>query len=80
MTFSYRGALARLRQPNVQKRSLTVATLVGTVLNAINHGPSILRGDGVPWLPVLLTYAVPYCVATYGALSALRECDRHDGT
>jgi hypothetical protein len=39
----------------VPRRSVIVAAVVGTVLNSVS------------WLKVVLTYAVPYCVSTYGA-------------
>jgi hypothetical protein len=53
----------------VPLRSLLVALIVGTVLNLINQG-EILFGDGkLNLTKIVLTYAVPYCVATYGAVS-----------
>jgi hypothetical protein len=46
-----------------------VALIVGTVLNLINQG-EVLFGDGkLNLAKIVLTYAVPYCVATYGAVS-----------
>ena len=51
-------------------RSLVIATVVGTLLTAINQGNVILQGDAslaLAW-KIPLTYAVPYCVATAGAL------------
>jgi hypothetical protein len=52
------------------RRSLIVALIVGTVLTAINQGNVILRGDFPPSLywKIPLTYVVPYCVATTGAI------------
>jgi prepilin-type processing-associated H-X9-DG protein len=53
----------------VPRRSFFVALIVGTILNLINRG-DVLFGDGhVNLTKVILTYAVPYCVATYGAVS-----------
>lgn len=52
-------------------RALVVTLVVGTILNAINQGDAIIRGDRVDLLKILLTYATPFCVATYGAWSAL---------
>ena len=49
--------------------SLT-ALVVGTILTAINQGNVIAQGDlpsSLAW-KVPLTYAVPFCVATWGAL------------
>jgi len=51
-------------------RSLIIALIVGTLLTAINQGNVIFQGDASPALAwkIPLTYAVPYCVATVGAL------------
>ena len=53
-------------------RSLKVALIVGTALNLINQGDAMINGGPVNVFKCLLTYAVPYCVATYGAVAALR--------
>jgi hypothetical protein len=53
----------------IPKRSASVALLVGTLLNLINQGDALLGHGRVNVLKLLLTYAVPYCVATYGAVS-----------
>ncbi|NNE53748.1 MAG: nitrate/nitrite transporter NrtS [Sulfitobacter sp.] len=45
------------------------ALVVGTMLTAINHGDTILAGVFPPPLKVLLTYCVPYCVTTWGAVT-----------
>jgi hypothetical protein len=48
---------------------------VGTVLTAINQGGVILQRDmsvALAW-KIPLTYAVPYCVATVGALMNVRS-------
>ena len=52
-------------------RSLKVALVVGTVLALINHYDAILSGTlgTTGTLQVLLTYTVPYSVATYGSAS-----------
>ena len=51
-------------------RSLVIAAIVGTLLTAINQGNIILQGDASAALAwkIPLTYSVPYCVATAGAL------------
>lgn len=54
----------------VVSRSLIVAFLVGTILNLINQGSEIAEGKHVDILKLLLTYAVPFFVASYGAYSA----------
>lgn len=63
----------------VPRRSFGVALVVDTNLNLINQGDALLAGGDLNFLKLALTYAVPYCVATYGAVSlclrleALRE-------
>jgi len=54
----------------VLKRSVAVSIVVGTVLCAINQGDAILAGQQPIIWKVVLTYIVPFCVATYGAYSA----------
>jgi len=53
----------------VPKRSILVALAVGSVLNLINQGDVLLDGGRIDFLKLALTYAVPYFVATYGAVS-----------
>ncbi len=53
----------------VPKRSMLVAIVVGTVLNLINQGDALLRDGHIDLIKAALTFAVPYCVATYGAVS-----------
>lgn len=53
----------------VPQRSLTVSLIVGTILNLINQGDVVMAGGQVNLSKLLLTYMVPYCVATYGAVS-----------
>jgi hypothetical protein len=53
----------------VPRRSLGVAFIVGTILNLINQGDALLAFHGLSPTKAALTYLVPYCVATYGAVS-----------
>jgi hypothetical protein len=53
----------------IPKRSLGVALIVGTVLNLINQGDALFGGADLNVTKIILTFAVPYCVATYGAVS-----------
>ena len=53
-------------------RSLKVALIVGTALNLINQGDAMINNEPMNIFKCLLTYAVPYCVATYGAVAALQ--------
>ncbi len=54
------------------RRSGLIALIVGTILAAINQGDALLAGHFPPALAwkLLLTYAVPFIVATLGALGA----------
>lgn len=62
-TFAYRGV----------RRSLVVALIVGTALNLINQGDALLGGmQPVIW-KLILTYFVPFAVASYGSYAALRS-------
>lgn len=54
------------------RRSLIVALVIGTLLNAINQGPEILSGQGAVLWKVALTYLVPFVVASYGSYAAYR--------
>ena len=54
----------------VVKRSIIVALVVGTILNLINQGDSIISGGDISIAKALLTYMVPFCVSTYGAFCA----------
>lgn len=53
----------------VPRRSFVVAAIVGTILNLINQGDAMLAGMPLDVVKLLLTYLVPYCVSTYGAVS-----------
>lgn len=71
---SPREALRQTFATPIIKRSLVVAVVVGTVLNAINQGPEIWHGEDVVVWKLAMTYCVPFLVASYGAWSAL--CSR----
>jgi hypothetical protein len=62
----------------VTTTALKIALLVGTVLAAINHGPSILEMSLTPaqYLQISLTYLVPYGVSTYSSVKVLLIKDR----
>ncbi|MFP6771371.1 MAG: nitrate/nitrite transporter NrtS [Alphaproteobacteria bacterium] len=57
---------------NTPKKAFLTALVVGTILTAINHGDVILAGGMPPLLKVVLTYCVPYCVTTWGAIMGKR--------
>ena len=60
----------------VPKRSFWVAVVVGTILNIINQGDYMMLGDPVNVFKIVLTYTVPFCVATYGAVTARLAYER----
>ena len=53
----------------VPRRSFIVALVVGTILNLINQGDALFGIAQINLTKILLTFMVPYCVATYGAVS-----------
>jgi len=64
-----RRVLAYATADGVPLRSVKVALVIGTVLNLINQGDALLGDAPVNWAKIALTYVVPYCVSTYGAVS-----------
>lgn len=61
------------KRPAIVKRSFIIAAIVGTILNLINQGDMIDDMSNFDWWKCLMTYMVPYCVSTYGAVSALMD-------
>ena len=59
---------------------MAVALVVGTILNLINQGDVIFTGGPVNVAKMVLTFAVPYCVATYGAVSYRLRAGQGSGT
>lgn len=66
-------ALRATMRPPIVTRSLWVAVIVGTILNAINQGDVIAAGDTPQWGKLVLTYVVPFLVASFGSWSALKD-------
>jgi len=64
-----------VRHSTMLKRSLTVAVVVGSLLTILNQGDLLFAGHwkGAMYWKIPLTYCVPFCVATYGALSNSRR-------
>jgi hypothetical protein len=58
------------------RKAVLTALVVGTVLTMINHGDLILVGDWPPVWKIALTYCVPYCVTTWGAITGKRAVMR----
>lgn len=72
---SSREALRRTFAVGSVRRSLLVALVIGTVLNAINQGPEIFSGHWPVWWKLILTYFVPFAVASYGSYAAFLSDD-----
>ena len=53
----------------VPRRSLLVALIVGTILNLINQADALFGEGHLNLVKMALTFAIPYLVATYGAVS-----------
>jgi len=68
-----REALRAVFRGAILRRSLIVALVVGTILNAINQGPEIAAGEPIVVWKLAMTYCVPFLVASFGAWSALRS-------
>lgn len=66
--------------PTQLRRSLAVAAIVGTVLNLINQSDAFFGSGKIVIWRLLLTYCVPFLVASYGAYSALRTCPEPGGS
>jgi hypothetical protein len=67
--------LADALRSDVVRRSLRVAAVVGSILIAINYSDRWLAGalTGADWIKMGITYLVPYGVATYAAVAAIRR-------
>jgi len=61
--------------PEVSRRAIKVALVVGTVLTAINQGDVIFGGGftAATLGKIALTYCVPYCVSTFAAVEAILQ-------
>jgi hypothetical protein len=72
-----RIALSYGREWDTLIRSVKTALVVGTVLGLINHGEALLSGQFTPeqLVPLLVTYLVPFTVATYGQIQGKRQRD-----
>ncbi len=66
--------LCAVRYGPMLRRSVLTALVVGTALVLINHGTALAAGEfrsALVW-QIPLTYAVPFCVASWGALGNSR--------
>jgi hypothetical protein len=70
MMARWRSVLALAFSDGIPQRAFIVALTVGSVLNLINQGDALITGRALDWLKIALTYVVPYCVNTHGAVTA----------
>lgn len=61
------------RTAGIYPRSLRIALVVGTVLNLVNQPGALLGPAPLNLTQALLTYAVPFLVATYAAVTPGRD-------
>lgn len=58
------------------RHALVAGFIIGTLLTLINQGDLVWAGEMPNLVKVVLTYLVPYCVTTYGAVTAKRAALR----
>jgi hypothetical protein len=73
------GLLELATSDGALKRSLLTSLVVGTVLSAINQGDVVLAGEAPNLVKIGLNYLVPFCVVTYGCVSARRHARSDPG-
>jgi len=68
------SSLRLATSPDIVRRALWYAVVVGAVLIAINHGDALARGDlgATRLLKMALTVLVPYTVSTLSSVQALQ--------
>ncbi len=78
LSMNLRTILAYCTERDTLVRSIKTALVIGTILAIINHGQELLTGHFSPqWvIPMLITYLVPFTVATYGQIQGKRQRDR----
>ena len=64
-----------MASPRIAGSSIRVSLVVGTLLNLINQGESLLAGEGIMVGHMLLNYLVPYGVASYSGARAAPVAD-----
>jgi len=69
-------------KPEVVRRGVLYAVVVGSLLVAINHSDALTRGEvssGRVWR-ICLTVMVPYLVSTLSSVAAMREARTRTAT
>ena len=67
--------IATAGEPAELQRALKVAAVVGLLLALIDHGDALLAGTVTwqRWIQIGLTFLVPYGVATFASVQAIRH-------
>lgn len=68
---SHIGWFKLLANPAIVRRALITMLIVGTLLNLINQYDRIFGTSSLNWISFMLTFAVPYCVASVSGAMAL---------
>jgi hypothetical protein len=68
---AWRAAVTLAFSADIMCRAV-VALVVGLLLNLINQGDALIAGRPLNWWKLILTFLVPYCVSTHGAVAARR--------
>lgn len=61
--------IARIIAPSTVKRAAMAAIVVGPILTLINQWDALFGPVAFDWFKAMLSTVVPYCVATFGAVS-----------
>ncbi len=73
------GLLELATSDEALKRSLLTSLVVGMVFSAINQGDVVLAGEAPNLVKIGSNYVVPFCVVTYGCVSARRAARSDPG-
>ena len=77
-----RGALRLAFRRSTTRRTTKIALVVGTVLSLINQGGVIFggRASATTWIRVAANYVVPFCVSSFGFLTATKRAPYRRGS
>lgn len=70
--------IATALRPDVTRRAMKVALVVGILLALINHTDALLGAAAFTTtraLQIVLTFLVPYCVSTFASVQAIRVAE-----
>jgi hypothetical protein len=67
---TWRAMMALAFSGGIPRCAFIVALVIGSLLNLINQGDALIAGGPLNWWKLALTFLVPYCVSTHGAVAA----------